>query len=147
MFQRWWYALSLMALVLSHQRSCWADEPARHGAKTRPVPTATIWLAGVALVSFATSGALLTSALSIRRAADQCADGCPKGQADAIKQQALTADIVGGAGVGAAGLALYSYFTRPGVLAVPTTALASSPPSFSVASVRSGVVAQLAWRF
>jgi hypothetical protein len=95
---------------------------------SRPVPWSTIVLSGGALAAFATSTALLVSALSKRaEARASCAPVCDTSVRSAIQSRLLLSDLSGGAGLVFAGLAVYTYLERPIVrervlLAVPGVA-------------------------
>ncbi|HEY4158603.1 MAG TPA: hypothetical protein VGM29_10920 [Polyangiaceae bacterium] len=95
---------------------------------SRPVPWSTIALSGGALAAFATSTALLVSALSKRaEARASCAPVCDTSVRSGIQSRLLLSDLSGGAGLVFAGLAVYTYLERPIVrervmLAVPGVA-------------------------
>lgn len=87
--------------------------PPRH---ERPVPTATYAYAGGSLALLATSAALLGAALDSRATAREvCAPACPTARRDSLERRLLVADIVGVAGLGLGGLAVFSYVRRPWV--------------------------------
>jgi hypothetical protein len=83
---------------------------------SRPVPLATYLYGGGSLVAFATSAVLLGAALDAQaNARDDCAPGCPKDRRESIDRRLLIADLVGIAGLGLGGMAVYSYVRRPWV--------------------------------
>jgi hypothetical protein len=102
----------------------------------RPVPLATYLYGGGSLALLATSAALLGGALDSRATArDVCAPGCPKERRESIERRLLIADLVGVAGLGLGGLAVYSYVRRPWV----TEEGAASGLGVAVAPGRAGV--------
>jgi hypothetical protein len=81
---------------------------------SRPIPVPTYLLSGGALVSFATSGVLLASALSsLGNARDECAPACEHEDRESIETRLLMADISAGVGLVLGGLAVYTFATRP----------------------------------
>jgi hypothetical protein len=94
----------------------------------RPVPAATYWLSGGALVAFATSGVLLGSALSsLSSARDSCAPGCDASVRRSIDGRLLAADVFGGVGIALTGIALYTFVSRPTEPKTVTSELAIVP--------------------
>jgi hypothetical protein len=90
--------------------------PAAHHAPTRPIPVASYAFAGGALVAFATSTALLVSALSMRsEARSTCAPVCGSNIRRSIDTRLLLSDISGAVGVTLAGLTVYTFVSRPTV--------------------------------
>ncbi|HKO51241.1 MAG TPA: hypothetical protein VJV79_26210 [Polyangiaceae bacterium] len=88
--------------------------PAASRVPTRPVPAATYWLAGGALVAFASSTALLVSGLNEHDDARAiCAPTCDPNIRTSIDTRLLLADVAGGAGLVLGGLAVYTYLRRP----------------------------------
>jgi hypothetical protein len=89
-------------------------EPPR---SSRPIPPLAYLFGGGALLAFGTSGVLLGSALSsLSSARDTCAPSCAPSQRESIDARLLAADVVGGAGVVLAGLALATILSRPTVI-------------------------------
>ncbi len=104
--------------------------------RTRPVPLATMLYGGGSLALLGTSAALLGAALDSRATArDACAPGCPSERRESIQRRLLIVDIVGVAGLGLGGLAVYSYVRRPWV----TQAGSAAGVSVAVAPGRAGV--------
>jgi hypothetical protein len=103
---------------------------------TRPVPLATYLYAGGSLALVATSAALLGAALDSRATArDVCAPGCPTERRESIERRLLIVDLVGIAGLGLGGLAVYSYVRRPWV----TDPAVSAGISVALAPDRAGL--------
>lgn len=85
-------------------------------ASTRPVPTVTYLLAGGAILAAGTSGSLLAAALSRRSTArERCAPGCYDGQREEVDRLLLGADIAAAGSLAFAGLAIYTFVSRPTV--------------------------------
>ncbi len=83
---------------------------------TRPVPTFTYVLGGVAVASAISATIFGISALSARKSAeDSCAPLCPESTVKDVKQKALLSDLSAGFAVLSAGAATLLYFTRPTV--------------------------------
>jgi hypothetical protein len=83
---------------------------------TRPVPLSTYLSGGGSLLAFATSAVLLGAALdSQANAREACAPDCPRARRESIDRRLLIVDLVGVAGLGLGGMALYSYVRRPWV--------------------------------
>lgn len=90
------------------------EAPRAFVARTRPVPAATYWLSGGALLSALASGGLLASALVSRAdARENCAPGCPAAERESIQARLLAADLLAGTSVVLGGLAVYTYVRRP----------------------------------
>lgn len=89
-----------------------ASQPASPGP-IRPVPVSTYLLAGGALAAFSVSAALLVSALSAKEDADSCAPLCDSGTRERIDTRLLLADISGALGLTLAGVAAYTFVSRP----------------------------------
>lgn len=90
-----------------------APPPAR---RTRPTPVATYLYGGGSVLAFGTSAVLLGAALdSLSTARDECAPGCPTARRESLERRLLVVDLVGVAGLGLGGLAVYSYVRRPWV--------------------------------
>jgi hypothetical protein len=98
------------------------------GARSsRPVPLATYLASAGALAAFTTSGLLLGSALASRDAAlERCAPECHDGERESVDARLLAADLVGAAGLALGGVAIYTFVTRPVVLA-PAELTAQGP--------------------
>jgi hypothetical protein len=91
---------------------------------SRPIPVPTYLLAGGALVAFATSGALLASALlSLDNARDECAPACEPDDRASIETRLLLADISAGVGLALGGVAVYTFARRPVVYQKPVRIL------------------------
>jgi hypothetical protein len=104
---------------------------------TRPVPLSTYLYGGGSILAFATSAVLLGGALDSRaNAREECAPGCPKARRDSIDRRLLISDLVGIAGLGLGGLAVYTYVRRPWV----TESSAGPAIDVIVASDRAAVV-------
>jgi hypothetical protein len=104
---------------------------------TRPVPLSTYLYGGGSILAFATSAVLLGAALDSRaNAREACAPGCPKARRDSIDRRLLISDVVGFAGLGLGGLAVYTYVRRPWV----TESSAGPAIEVVVASGRAAVV-------
>jgi hypothetical protein len=88
--------------------------PVRHWR--RPVQVSTYVLGGGAIAAFATSGALLMSALKLRdEVAAECAPNCSSDQVKPVRLRLLQADVSGGIGIVLTGAAIYTFVTRPRV--------------------------------
>jgi hypothetical protein len=88
---------------------------------SRPVPTVTYLLAGGAILAAGASGSLLAAGLSRKEAAvDRCAPGCYDGERDEVDGLLLGADLAGAASLVFAGLAVYTFVSRP-TLELPAT--------------------------
>jgi hypothetical protein len=80
----------------------------------RPIPVVTYVFAGVAVVAAGTGAYLGLDAISTHGdREDSCAPNCPDSDVDELKTQLLLADIAGGIAIVSAGVALYSFLTRP----------------------------------
>jgi hypothetical protein len=103
-----------------------APPPAREPAPapttpSRPVPTITYLFAGSAILAAGASGSLLAAALSRKDTANErCAPGCYDGQRDEVDRLLLGADLTGAASLVFAGLAVYTFVSRP-TLELPAT--------------------------
>jgi hypothetical protein len=85
-----------------------------HIQTSRPLPWSTVALSGAAVAAFATSTALLASALSKRADARAlCAPVCDESERSEIQSRLLLSDLSAGAGLIFAGLAVYTYWKRP----------------------------------
>jgi len=118
-----------------------SQSPARPANRvaTRPVPAATYWLAGGALVALAGSVGFLVSGLNQHADARAiCAPTCDQSIRTSIQARLILADVAGGAGLVLGGLAVYTYLRRPVVYAEP-------PPS-GLAVSGNGQGISLTWR-
>jgi hypothetical protein len=108
------------------ERELPAPPPAREPAPppttpSRPVPTITYLFAGSAILAAGASGSLLAAALSRKdTASERCAPGCYDGQRDEVDRLLLGADLAGAASLVFAGLAVYTFVSRP-TLELPVT--------------------------
>jgi hypothetical protein len=83
-------------------------------ATARPVPAITYLLAGGSILAASASGGLLAAALSRKETAEErCAPGCYDGQRDEVDDLLLGADLAGAASLVFAGLAVYTFVSRP----------------------------------
>jgi hypothetical protein len=85
---------------------------------SRPVPAVTYVFGGLALVAAGASAYLGLNAVSKHDDKQaSCAPNCPDGDVDDLKTELLLADVSAGVAVISAGIALYSYLSRPVVTA------------------------------
>ncbi len=83
---------------------------------TRPTPPLVYWLGGLSLASLAGAAYFGTEALLERNSArDECSPVCDKSRMSGIRADALTADLLGGLGLGSAAVAALLYINRPSV--------------------------------
>lgn len=96
----------------------------------RPVPLSTYLLSAGALAAFVGSAGLLVSALHERADAwSNCAPNCTPDVRRSIERRLVLADVSGGVGITLAGMALYTFLTRPvvGTTGALVPALALGP--------------------
>jgi hypothetical protein len=83
---------------------------------SRPVPTLTWVLGGVAVAALATGGVLGGLALDKRSdVSKECSPLCTDREVQGVKRLALAADVSLGIGLVAAGLSLYTFAARPAI--------------------------------
>jgi hypothetical protein len=114
--------------------------PSRDEPAARPVPTLTWVLGGVATVSLV-AGAVFGSLYLTRRVSEHCDVGCGPAQKNSVFVQGVVADISLGVGVVTAGIAAWSYASRP------TVARGAAGAAVDIRAVPGGAVATMAGRF
>jgi hypothetical protein len=112
---------------------------------SRPIPVVTYVFAGVSVVAAGTGAYLGLDAVSTYSdREDSCAPNCPDGDVDQLKTQLLLADVAGGIAIVSAGVALYTFLTRP---AVTTEKPPSSAGSLRIIAAPGGACVGLSGAF
>lgn len=130
------------ALVIDFKKDAPAPAmPPESSAPARPIPTAAYVSAGVGVVALAAAGTLAVLGYSAEQNLRDgaCSPRCARSDTDAVRTKYLIADVAGGVGIVALGVAAVFYFTRP------TDAHPSA--RFDATPIAGGAVASSTFRF
>ncbi len=105
-----------------------AGAPLQQRTATRPIPLAVWVFGGVSLVTLTASVLFAVDGLSKKSDLDACKPACPAADVDSMSRSFTFADVMLGAGITAAGAALFVFFTRP-TLTEEASATSATKPS------------------